>query len=231
MSQNLYLYRIRQRCTDETAKYRRGEPYDPSYCFKLFYQALHERDELAWNLLYEQYRPQVIVWVRRHPAYSSLDEDIDYFVNGALMRLWKNFMPKKFTKDTTVDSILKYLRMCVNSETQQYLRGKERRLITDSIDDNQKNDSTIPSTDLPLLGRMVEDEDRDNFATLIRSLLKDEQEVIVCYAFFELGLKPKTIYEQYGEYFSSVKEISRIRERIIKRLKGNSQVETFMSGI
>ena len=234
MSQNFHLYRVRQRCIDETMKYRRGESYDPSFCFELFYQALHEQDYLAWTLLYEQYRPQVIIWTRRHQAFSSLDEDVEHFTAEAFTRLHKNFRPEKFTDKSTVDSLLTYLRMCVHSAIQDHLRKQRSRLPTTSIDPDDDSDGEsayleMPDPNPPPNIAVPHDELRKKIHKLLISLLKDEQEKILYYVVFELSLKPKAIYTQYASHFESIEEINRIRERILKRFKENPPLQALLS--
>jgi DNA-directed RNA polymerase specialized sigma subunit len=53
----------------------------------------------------------------------------------------------------------------------------------------------------------------------IRSRLKDERERVVFELSYHYGLPPREIYERRPELFTDAKEVSRIKENLLKRLR------------
>ncbi|MGB0386977.1 MAG: hypothetical protein ACPGWR_19350, partial [Ardenticatenaceae bacterium] len=65
----------------------------------------------------------------------------------------------------------------------------------------------------------------------IQSRLKDDEERLVYYLSFESGLKPRQIAEKYAKQFENAKQVSRIKERIVKRLRDDLQLRSLWEGL
>jgi len=224
MAQNLHLYHLRQRCREENAKFRKGEKHDDSFCFELFYEALHERNELAWQIIYEGYRPQVIIWIRRHPSFASLSREIEDYVQDAFIRLHKSFKPDHFRADTTLYSILKYLRMCVHHAIVSPRSGPILLPLPDPADE-EGSGNEIPDSGLDPSDVIMGEERQTQLKALFKELISDEQERFVIEATFKSDLPPRKIFELYPDKFQSVSEVSRIKARVFKRLKDNPMLQ------
>jgi len=228
MAQNLHLYHLRQRCREENAKFRKGEKHDDSFCFELFYEALHERNELAWHIIYEGYRPQVIVWIRRHPSFTSLAGEIEDYVQDAFIRFHKNFTPEHFRPDTTLYSILKYLRMCIHHTLVSPRPGLPVVPLPGSEDD-EGNGSEIRDPGADPSGRIINEERQKQLQALFRELITDGKERLVIEATFQLDIPPRKIFELYPDKFESVSEVSRIKAKVFKRLRDNPMLQRYFT--
>jgi hypothetical protein len=74
---SLPLDLLAQRCADEVARYRRGEPCDDTFAFELFRRAVQRLDERAWQALHGIFHEQVLAWCRlATPGYTAEAEEL-----------------------------------------------------------------------------------------------------------------------------------------------------------
>ena len=213
--QALTLAAITHRCARETELYFRRKSYDPRYCFELWRRAIVERDQLAWEHVYDQYWPLVTGWVKRHPAFTSSGEEVQYFVNRAFERLWAALTPGKFSQFQHPKSVLRYLQMCVNSVILDEVRVAERALMGSQAD--------VASNEGMASGPTVEDQalalaDQEEFWAEIETRLRNEKELRVVFDSFVLALKPREILAQHRDEFHDVEEVYRIKRNVLARL-------------
>jgi RNA polymerase sigma factor (sigma-70 family) len=210
----------------ETNAFFGRRPHDPRFCFELFRRAIVERLDQAWRLVYEQYSPLVTRWARRHPAFAACGEEAQYIVNRAFDRMWSALTPERFGKFPDLKSLLRYLQMCVHSIILDALRRAKTPLL--SLDDTDtglskvalRNPVSLPQTSIQ----------QQEFWQLIRERLKDELEEQVVYASFVLGLKPREICAQYGNLFPDVRQVYRVKENVLARLRRDSELQRALVG-
>jgi hypothetical protein len=58
--------------------------------------------------------------------------------------------------------------------------------------------------------------------------MQSEQERRVIYGSFALALKPREIYAQSGELFDDVKEVYRIKENVLARLRRDAELRKLL---
>ena len=63
---------------------------------------------------------------------------------------------------------------------------------------------------------------------MIRERLQDEQERVLVQLSFELGLTPVQILRDRPDLFSDLAEVRRIKERVLKRLKNDSELRLWL---
>jgi DNA-directed RNA polymerase specialized sigma24 family protein len=223
--QELSISSIRHRCAQESDRFFNKKDQDPRYCYELFRRALFERDDLAWNYIYYQYERLVRSWVRKHPSFPITGEEVDYFVNEAYSKLWTAVEPEKFTKFPNLKSILGYLQTCVWAVIVDFVRLKEFKLVVIAAED-------IPhqlETEEPELEEKVSDKlNLQAILDLIDGEIKDERENCVFYGSFIKGLKPGEIIDHCKGLFEDVKEVYRVKENLLARLRRNDDLKKFL---
>jgi hypothetical protein len=217
----LTLAGIAHRCAQETERFFQRQRYDPGYCFELFRRAIMHHNQRAWELVYAQYRLLVTGWVERNPAFPDSGEETLYFINRAFEKMWVALTPKKFDNFPDLKSLLRYLQMCVHSVILDHVRVAKQPIV-----DPQADVSVVRN---PEQAPFVEDEaldqvQRQEFWKEINARLHNEKERLVVNGSFVLGLKPRELYVRFAETFDDVKEIYRVKENVLARLRRDSDL-------
>ena len=224
----LSLSSLAHLCRKSTDLFFQGVDYDDSSCFELFRRATQEEDDLAWEIVVNQYTNLVISWVQRHPSYFYADEEREYFVNRTFDNFWRAFSgnPEKLQKFNDVKSILQYLKLCTNSAVKEYV---DRQMRPQGLSLSEKPIESIPSKIDPI-GRIDEKIAANRLWQYILGLVKNEQEKIVAEDYFIYDLKPREIYVRHKEAFSTVSQVSRVKDNFIARLKRDDELAAILSG-
>jgi hypothetical protein len=221
----LSLTSIARRCAQESDLFFRRQPHNPRYCYELLRRAILERDQHAWELIYAQYRPLVMGWVARHPAFSASGEDLDFFVNSTYGKFWSALSPDKFERFPDLKSVLRYLQMCVHSVIIDHGRMAALPVLRlepeiAMLGDDLKQDDVMHQT-IALV-------QRQQFWHWIEARLRNEKERRVIYGSFFLALKPREIYKQYRSLFQDVGEVHRIKENLLARLRRDPELSKML---
>lgn len=221
----LTLAGLAHRCARETDRFFQSESYDPRYCFELFRRAILHRNQRAWELIYEQYRPLVAGWVERHSAFHASDEEAQYFVNRAFEKMWSAVTPEKFDRFPDLKSLLRYLQMCVHSTVVDKVRSPEPPQA--DVEEHDPATSGIlqgPGTEKQALSRAQ----REDFWDRIYDRLNDEKEHLVIHASYILDLKPREIQAEYQTIFEDVTEIYRIKQNVMARFRRDDELKELL---
>jgi hypothetical protein len=197
-------------CHQESTRYLQRAPHDPRYCYELFRRAIVERDQQAWTHLFTQYvdeTPLVRHWVEHHPLYPASGEDAGYFANRTFEKMWAALRPEKFTRFPDLAALLRYLKLCVNS------------VITDHLRSTQPEEVPLLEVDAPGDDAPLDRLHREELWRLIESRLHTEQERVAVYCRFDAGMKPSEIYTHYGGLFADVKDVYRVLQNVLNRLR------------
>lgn len=219
---SLALASIAHRCTRETDAFFHRQPNDPAYCYELFRRAIVDRCQPAWDVIYAQYQPLVTGWVERHPAFAVSGEEAQFFVNRAFEKMWVALDPPKFPRFPNLKSLLRYLQMCVHSTIVDQSRKAEQAVADERIESSSDRSSTLdgPRHDDPALAGVY----RQEFWDQIGARLNDEQERQVVYGSFVLGLKPRELQALYRDTFDDVKDVYRVKENVLARLRRDAEL-------
>lgn len=219
----LSLEIVRQRCADESEKYRHRLEYDSSYCLELLRRAILLRDQLAWSYVYEQYHTQVARWVKGNPSFEKCQEDETYFVNGAFARFASEYTPDKLSESVHLGQALNYLKLCVGSTIIDHLRS-------------QKSPETVelPKRVVYGAGNSIEKtvEQRELAHQLwhrIVSKLRTGEERAAIECVFVLHMKGEQIMAQYPHLFPDVQRVYRTLENVLKRLRRDPQLRQWLA--
>jgi hypothetical protein len=221
--QLLSLTGIARRCAQESDLFFRRQPHNPRYCYELLRRAILERDQHAWELIYAQYRPLVVGWVVRHPAFAASEEEPDFFVNSAYGKFWSALSPDKFQRFPDLKSLLRYLQMCVHSVIVDHARMTALPAL------RLAPEIALPGDDLrqaDVIHQTIALAQRQEFWRWIEARLRNEKERHVIYGSFFLNLKPRELHLQYRGVFRNVGEVHRIKENLLARLRRDPELRT-----
>ena len=219
--QQLTVASLAQRCAQETERFFKRQSYDPRFGYELFRRALVDRNEQAWECIYTQYGPLVTGWVHQHSMFAATGEEPAYFANRAFEKLWTSLPAERFGRFPDLQSILRYLQMCVHSVIVDYVRTVEWAEPEEAADSQTA------------IGPEVQDQalERVQRAELWRWLnahLRDERERTVVYGSFVLDLKPRELYRQYPQLFSGVAEVYWVKQNVLARLRRDPEFESYL---
>lgn len=223
--QRLTLIGIAHRCAQESDHFFKRQPHDPRFCFELFRRAVLHRNQHAWELLYDQYRPLVTGWVQRHPHFTECGEEADYFVNGAFEKIWSRLTPETFDRFPNLKSLLRYLQMCVNSAIVDFVRAREQAVRLEQV-----NPAALADDQTAGRNDAVTRLERAELWGWLQAQLKDTKEEQAVYGTYVLGMKPQELYAHYRDTFRDVNEVYRVKENVLARLRRDKSAEEFLTG-
>lgn len=218
----LSLASIAYRCQQETDRFWQGEAYLPHYCQELFRRALADphraESKVAWTFVHQRYHRQAMLWVKEHRWFPQTNQAAADLADLALAKMWLVFAatPDKFARfpqadvDKCLRSLLKFLKLCVHS------------VVVDTIHAANDAQRQVPVDDEALAAHFIRDPDPLTSAAFWQCLyerLANEKEKLVMDASFMESLKPRQIYALYPDRFADVKEIHRIKENVLERLR------------
>lgn len=217
---SLPLAALAQHCTEESDHFFHRRSHDPRYCYELFRRAIREEDERAWTYLCKNYRPLVTGWVRRHQAFPGSGEEAAYFVNGAFAKMWSAMSPEKFSSFSNLKSLLRYLQLCVSSVVTDHARSAEYHEMLEDLPPGVEEASGVEVEQLAL-----ERTQRKTFWEAVSERLNDDKERLVVHYSYVVGFKPGEIYREKEAMFDDVREIYRIKENVLARLRRDTDLQ------
>lgn len=208
-----------QRCRAESERFFRAQPYDQRYAYELFRRALVERDEAAWETLYEHYRSLVQGWVCRSTSFVASGESCEFFVNAAFTRFWRAISPARFASFPTLASVLNYLQRCAQCAVLDGARAySAAEVLPEETDENER------APHLALEDHVLQQIWRQEFWHYVETQLNSEAERVVIIQTFVLGRKPRDIYPRYPQLFGSVNDVYLVKRYVLERLSRNQDV-------
>lgn len=215
---------LAQRCGAENARFLAGSSHDTGFAYELFRRALAERDNAAWEYIYELFAPMVERWARRCSAFERSGENADYFVGAAFTRLWRAIGPERFASFVTLGALLLYLRRCAECVVIDSVRARDD---ADLVPDDALAEECDPDggPDEQALGRI----ERAEFWRYVLNQLHGEAERVVICRSFLLGMRPGDIFTHRQDLFASINDVYSIRRNVIKRLGRDRQLRSLMA--
>jgi len=214
-------------CEQETTRFFRNDQEDEGdSCLKLFKLAGLQNNEEAWEAIYRQYAPLVKGWVLRHPAFPQTGEDAEFFINMAFSRMWRAMTPQKCEQFDNIKSVLRYLQACTHSAILDVVRNNQLELLDiEARELHQQNDANAAGSNERLYDMLYCKEALE----IIKQRMKTVQEHTVLYESYVLGLKAGDIFQRHPELFQSVKEVYRVKENILARLRRDKVLQELLS--
>src|SRR5690349_3933293 len=180
---DMSLEALAHRSLLEMHKFRRKEPTDDRYCLELLRRALVEQDEAAWNIVYTHWQESVRHWFRGNATCAAAlrYNDEQSYIDDTFKRFWQSVKTQQL-EFPSLASVLRYLRLCLNSVMIDTLRAYARKDV-----------QTLPEPGSPD-ELLVEDSYHESeWWSVIESMLTDERERRAIYLLYQCGLKPKEI--------------------------------------
>jgi hypothetical protein len=216
---SLPLTELARNCAQQTLLFFQRVMNDTRYCFEIFRRAVVEKDQQAWDLLHELYSDQLCRWMRRHPRYSACLEDEAYFANRALEKFWQAVPPAQFARFPDLPRLLSYLQMCLHSAISEHVRDLVRaRYEVDLEEAEQRAGAGAVENEI------VSGKQGTELWRAVAARLNDQREIQVAYDSFVLDLKPSEILTRSPGVYESTREIYRIKENILSRLRRDSEL-------
>ncbi len=206
---------LQHRCAHELGAYRPQHPGDDRYCLEIFRRAIVDGDNEAWIALQEQFRDNVLYWLRCHAKRREAlqIETEQSYVDETFARLWH------WGRDGTLEfrslaGALKSLHLCLESSVIDHLR---RYTYKEHFPLPEYGLSGTPSP---------EEEGYDRIALWkeIQRILTNRRELRVIFLVYHEGLKPREIVEHCPEEFADEKAVYRPLKNALRRLRQHKDI-------
>jgi hypothetical protein len=216
------LTELAHKCAQAMARFRLRLSHDSHSCYELFRLALAEGNQQAWQAIYSQYHRLVQSWLGSPPG------DPEELVNQVFTRFWRYVTPEKFANFPTLDHLLKYLKLCSSGVAIDADRAEVRQQVYRENTRTWENNANYNETDRSIDERVVQKINAEELFALASQCLKSSDERIVFFASFEANMKPRMIAEKWSQTFESAQEVSRVKERLLRRLRRDETLLEFL---
>lgn len=209
---------VAKACSEESQQTRQQEQ---GSCFELFCRAFDEQDDVAWEAIQTQYHKLVRQWLHAyHTSFLTIDVEED-LIQETLHHFWRtlNKQPQKIrTRFPHVGALLNYLRQCAQSAVIGRQRREQKQLlIQEKLAQFAKEDA---NAQLAAWEQAEEAQQQyQSIQVFIEKRISDTRERKLLELTYRLGLKPQEIVIRYPEEFASVKDVQRVKERVLKRMR------------
>jgi hypothetical protein len=201
-----------------------GGPEVDRYCYELFRRALEDRDQQAFQYIYELYLPRVRRWVSLDSLFPRGREDAGTFACDALTAFYRacngERFAQRFPAARGIESILGYLRRCARSQLWEYWRRQNRRPAESLPEGHEVEDSSDrkPEREFALLQQHI-----------VEQVLTTPRERRGFEVFFSLGWDPRHVPERFPDLASTDQEARLLKTRIIQRLRTAARSDPFLA--
>ncbi|MFW5942639.1 MAG: sigma-70 family RNA polymerase sigma factor [bacterium] len=220
---SLALDVLAQRCAEESDHFFHRREHDPRYCYELFRRAIVEHNEAAWARICRNYGPLVAGWVKRQRAFRQTGEEVSFFVNGAFAKMWSAISPEKFKSFSDLKSLLRYLQLCVSSVVTDHARNANYHQMLEDLPPGVDE-----ATGVDVEQRALDKTARSSFWQAVDARLNDDKERLVVHYSYVVGFKPGDIYREQQDLFDDVREIYRIKENVLARLRRDDALQQLL---
>jgi hypothetical protein len=206
-----HLSTLADHCSIELMRHRRKEPADDSYCLEILRRAIVQNVDQAWSMVQKCFSEIIRIWVRSHPSrdIALLHDTEENYVAQTFSRFWFAVRDQG-PEFATLNSALSYLHATLNGIIMDTMRVHFR-----------SRDVPLPEPGLSQEPVVEESDDNQNLWESLRNLLTDERERRVTYLLYYCGLKPREIVSRFPIEFANVKEVYRLNQNVIERLRRN----------
>jgi len=209
-SSTLSLAALAEQCLRELSVYRRGEPCDETYSLELLRRATVEGNPEAWSWVHYCFDEVVRGWLRHHPsreAACSLESE-EHYVAQAFERFWQATTVTQRVGFSRLAAALQYLRASLNGAILDTLRAYSRPREASLLEPAEPH---------------VEDQtDSNDVWEIVHTMLPSQREQRLAYLLYHCGLKPREIVRFCPQEWNDVREIYRLRRKVMERLLRNA---------
>ncbi len=205
------LSTLADQCASQLQRHRRREPADDRYCLEILRRAIIQHVDQAWSMVQRCFSEVVRIWLRSHPGSDRvLQRDTEEnYVAQTFSRFWYATHDQQL-EFASLNGALSYLHATLNGIILDTMRAHFRS-------------AEVPLPDPGFPGEPVAEESQDGHIMWesIQSLLPDERERHLAYLLYYCGFKPREIVRRFPQEFADVKEVYRLNQNIIDRLRRN----------
>lgn len=196
-------------CQENTRRYHLKLPYDPCACYELFRRCIVENNQEAAAHIQRIYGPMVTKWVEHHKNFAHTRESSEFLVNGVFYRFYVHVV-KVFDgfPPCEVGRLLQYLKMCVNSEIEDYCRY----LPLQSLDDIEDFFEVVFDIEENLTAEAF-------WETVKRILEYNEKDIFLVHLRYTLNMKPSEIARRHPAFWPEARRVTVDLQRIKNKLK------------
>jgi DNA-directed RNA polymerase specialized sigma24 family protein len=201
---------LAERCAAEEARFRQRLAVDERAGLELFRRAIQQRDEAAWELIYQQWKGSLLRWLLQHPAARLVleHESSESYLTAALSKFWQATSSETHSQPVfeTLADILAYLRRCLNSvvlDAVRQIRTRQQEVFEDFLAKEAVNQPE------PFGGDLWQ---------CIERALPDARERRLMYLRYVLGYRPREIAAAYPAEFPQVEMVYRMERNVLQRL-------------
>jgi hypothetical protein len=218
-AQQLPIERLIRSCREETERYLRGEEHSDAFGLELFKRAV-SGDRPAWDALVAQYRPLVLAYLRRHPAWTSRgDRDDDYWVTRTFQRFVMAVKPDRLPWFPTLASLLAYLKLCSHSVLLDEVRAADASRLA-SLEEVPEAPTISPDVAHEVLDELAP---RTLWDAVAAELLSGKERVVARMSWVR-SMTPRDIYASAPDLFDSVADVCQTKRTVLSRLRRSERV-------
>ncbi len=205
------LSTLADECAGQLQRRRRKEPADDRFCLEILRRALVQRVDQAWSMVQRCFSEIIRVWLRSHPGGDiALRRDAEEnYIAQTFSRFWYATHDQQL-EFATLNGALSYLHATLNGIIMDTMRVHLRSV-----------EVPLPDPGFPDEPAAEEQQDGRMLWESIQSLLPNENERRVVYLLYYCGLKPREIVRRFPQEFGDVKEVYRLNQNSIDRLRRN----------
>lgn len=226
------------RCKEQTERYSRYEPNDPSACFEMWRRAIVERDNAAWDAVFEQYSRFVRNWLQQIIARTpALRFEEEILLNSVFINFFRAVTPTKFNSFNSVAAIMSYLKMCCATAVADAKRDFQGRMFNVSLDMAMDAAASSGETLSPV-DMIADNFDLEQFAVVqaaradfwrrLKERVSDETNQRLIYMRYVDGMKPREIVQAFPDIFPTDKEVYRRLKNIVWLLSNTPDFEKWL---
>lgn len=187
--------------------------------YEQFRLAIVERSSEAWAVIYRQYRPLMVSWVRQCAAITYRGESPEDLADRAFARAWMALTPEQFAQFSGLPALLAYLRSCVNAAVIDDTRAVVTR---ERACRRLQHQPVETPEDLVVAANL-----RAELWQAIGALLLNQAERVLIDESYLLGLRPRAIYRRHPDLFASVRDIYAVKRNLLARLARGANLQHF----
>ena len=200
-----------RRCAAEQEQYRQRLPIDERAGLELFRRAVQQGDELAWELIYQQWKPLLLHWLLAHPwADLALAQDPpESYVTAALGKFWQATTRAHRPQPgfATLAEMLAYARRCLNS------------VVLDAVRQARARQAEVPEEDAARVTASQRPEmSGEELWRCIERALPERRERLLISLRYAQGYQPREIAAAYPDEFPAVERVYQMERNILQRL-------------
>ena len=187
--------------------------------YRLFHQAIVDRDAEAWATICTRYRPLLIHWANQSCASMAIDESSIDLADQAFARAWAALTPECFGKFASLAALLAYLRTCVASVAIDCTRAQTARSRM-----REKLDEQPVATPEQIV---LHEAECSELWHLVSQVVATAQERTILDECFVLDLPPRLILTRHPNRFATIDSIYVAKRNLLNRLRRSPELRQF----